>query len=476
MRSEIRANWWLSSVASSTYFANVNNNGNANANNASNSNGVRPTSALTSLRYGLKARRENTGKENASCSDEQTKGVMFLHSCIETDNAPSYLTNETKPMSELFDEFTSATALYDAYQKAKRESAWKGSVQRFEMSILQNVFKLQKQLRSGTYKQNPFVSFILHERGKTRLVKAVCIRDRVVQRSLCDNVLEPILHPKLIHDNGASITGKGMAFTRRRLVQHLSEFYRKHGTSGYILKIDFSKFFDNIDHELALKKLANEIDDVRTLEILELFFDSFKIDVSALSDAEIQEYESKPVDLLTLPKSTRGERFLNRSLGIGSQVSQIVGIYYPTPIDFFCKVKKRCRYYGRYMDDIYIIHESKEYLAEVLEGVKKIAKELRLFVSDKKTRITPLAHGFKFLKVRYNILPSGKILQRLTRDAFIRERRRLNTYKRLLNDGRVTRLDVHNFYQSYRGQAKQFATHRSLRNLDALYTELFVNS
>ena len=476
MQSEIRANWWLSSVASSTYFANVNNNGNANANNASNSNGVRPISALMFLHDGLKARKTNTGKEIASCSYEQTQGAMFLHSCIETINAPSYSTNETKAMSELFDKFTSATALYDAYQKAKKESAWKGSVQRFEMSILQNVFRLQKQLRSNTYKQNPFVSFILHERGKTRLVKAVCIRDRVVQRSLCDNVLEPILHPKLIHDNGASIIGKGMAFTRRRLVQHLSEFHRKHGTNGYILKIDFSKFFDNIDHVLALKMLAKEIDDVRTLEILELFFSSFKIDVSALSDAEIQEYESRPVDLLMLPKSTRGRHYLNRSLGIGSQVSQIIGIYYPTPIDFFCKVKKRCRYYGRYMDDIYILHESKEYLAEVLEGVKKIAKNLRLFISDKKTRITPLSHGFKFLKVRYNILPSGKILQRLTRDAFTRERRRLNTYRRLLDAGRITRLDARNFYQSYRGQAKHFATHRSLRNLDALYTELFVNS
>lgn len=35
-------NWWLSAVANSTNFANVNNNGNANYNNAGNSNGVRP--------------------------------------------------------------------------------------------------------------------------------------------------------------------------------------------------------------------------------------------------------------------------------------------------------------------------------------------------------------------------------------------------------------------------------------------------
>ncbi len=42
LRSEIRANWWLSAVGNSNGFCNVNNNGNANANNSSNSFGVRP--------------------------------------------------------------------------------------------------------------------------------------------------------------------------------------------------------------------------------------------------------------------------------------------------------------------------------------------------------------------------------------------------------------------------------------------------
>ena len=37
-----RNNWWLSGVASSSYFCNVNNNGNPNYNNANNTNGVRP--------------------------------------------------------------------------------------------------------------------------------------------------------------------------------------------------------------------------------------------------------------------------------------------------------------------------------------------------------------------------------------------------------------------------------------------------
>ena len=474
MLSDIRSNWWLSGVASSAYFCNVNNNGNANANNASNANGVRPISAYVSALWtGCPQRKNRKGDNILPHKGELKKRCVRLWALMLTTLLPIY---ERKRMAELFDKFTSATALYDAFQKAKKESDWKASVQRFEMSILQNVFALQKELRERTYKQHPFVSFTLHERGKTRLIKAVSIRDRVVQRSLCENVLDPILQPKLIHDNGASVEGKGIAFTRRRLVNHLAKFIRKHGTNGYILKIDFSKFFDNIDHDIAINALRKHIDDPDVLDVTRGFFDAFKIDVSDLEDTEIGYYKTHPIDLLDLKESKGGKQFLNRSLGIGSQVSQIIGIYHPTPIDFYCKTKKRCKFYGRYMDDIYIIHESKEHLAEVLEGVRKIAKELRLFISDKKTRITPLSQGFRFLKVRYDILPSGRILRRLDRDSFVRERRRLHTYRRLLDEGRITRLDVSNFYQSYKGQTRHFATHRSVRNLDSLYTELFVNN
>ena len=398
---------------------------------------------------------------------------MCLLSRTGTINAPSY--RKTK-MAELFDKFTTATALYDAFQKAKRESHWKDSVQRFGMSILQNVFALKKELRSGEYEQRPCVVFTLRERGKTRLIKSLCIRDRIVQRALCERVLNPIFERSLIYDNGASVKGKGISFTRNRLSAHLRKFVRKHGVSGYILKIDFSKFFDNIDHDLAFEALKKKINDVQVLSTLRAIFCGFRVDASSLSDAEIEALEMQPLNLLTLAPSKEGRKILNRSLGIGSQVSQIIGIYYPTPIDFHCKVKRRCKYYGRYMDDIYIIHENKKFLESVLEEVKALSRELRLFINERKTTITPLKRGFTFLKVKYDILSTGRILKRMCRDSFVRERKRLHVYRRLLDEGKIDRRIASNYYQSYRGQTRRFASHRSLRNLDALYNNLFVEN
>ena len=379
-------------------------------------------------------------------------------------------------MAEYFDNFANANSLYEAYQNAKIGSNWKASVQGYGKFILLNILELQRSLREGTYCQKPFVEFQLHERGKVRHIKSMHIRDRVVQRSLCDEVLTPCLQPALIHDNGASTKGKGIDFTRRRLQCHLEKFFRRHGVNGYILKIDFSKFFDNIDHELALQSIASRVDDPLVMNTISRMIESFEVDISALSREEAAQLENAPFDSLHYSASKEGKRFLKRSMGIGSQISQIVGIYYPTTIDFYCKVRRRCKYYGRYMDDIYIIHEDKRFLEDVLKGIYDVAKELKLFVNPKKTTISPLHRGFTFMKVRYSFTPTGRIIKRLVPETFTRERRRLKTYRRLLDAGRVTRKDVANFYQSFRGTMKRFDSYRSLQNLDRLYNELFVNN
>ena len=37
------------------------------------------------------------------------------------------------------------------------------------------------------------------------------------------------------YDSGASLKGKGMAFTRQRLARHLREYRRRYGADGWVL-------------------------------------------------------------------------------------------------------------------------------------------------------------------------------------------------------------------------------------------------
>lgn len=122
---------------------------------------------------------------------------------------------------------------------------------------------------------------------KTRHIKSMHISDRVVQRSVCDNVLVPELSKYLTYDNGASMEGKGIHFARKRLSTHLHKFYRKHkSNAGYVLLIDFSKFFDNIVHDGLIKEMRKKIGDKETMSFVEKLIDTFRVDVSYMTDEE----------------------------------------------------------------------------------------------------------------------------------------------------------------------------------------------
>lgn len=94
-----------------------------------------------------------------------------------------------------------ANNLYKAFGEAKKEVDWKESVQRYEINILSNISKTQDAIRNQMYKTKPMVEFELHERGRVRCIKSQHISDRVVQRSLNDNVLIPRIRKYLIYDN-----------------------------------------------------------------------------------------------------------------------------------------------------------------------------------------------------------------------------------------------------------------------------------
>ncbi|MDR2150143.1 MAG: hypothetical protein LBO67_04880 [Spirochaetaceae bacterium] len=345
-----------------------------------------------------------------------------------------------------FDNFgrvTDIDNLYASFLESKSSVNWKESVQRYEANALRNIIEAQRKLIAGESVQKGFVEFTLREQGKVRRIKSVHISERVIQKCLCNQALIPILSNGLIYDNGASIKGKGTHFALKRLITHLSRFYRHNGNNeGYCLLIDFSKFFDSIDHNILFEMLNKEIKDKQILDLTKQFVSVFGNGVS---------------------------------LGLGSQVSQIAAIFYPSLLDHYIKETLHIKYYGRYMDDLYLIHRDKEYLKECLIKIKEVCKKLKITINEKKTKIVLLNKRFVFLKGKYSLLENGRVLRRPCKDSALRMKRKLRKFKVLIAEKKMNYEDVRAAYQSWRGNyKKRFNAYHQIRFMDKLYNDLFM--
>ena len=138
--------------------------------------------------------------------------------------------------------------MYRAYKKAKQGKGYKESSAKFNIMALEGINVLIEQMKNKTYTVSKYHEFKVYE-PKERIIQTTSFKDKVVQHSLCDNVLLPKLQKIFVYDNCAGQKGKGTLFGLDRLSEQMMSFYKRYGARGYILKCDIAKFFYNISHE-----------------------------------------------------------------------------------------------------------------------------------------------------------------------------------------------------------------------------------
>lgn len=352
----------------------------------------------------------------------------------------------------------------NALSKSAREAAknvrYKASVKRFMLRRIANVANLNRDLMYCKDIRKGFICFTLIERGKLRKIMSVHFSERVPQKSLNHNALVPVLTRSLIHDNGASRKGMGTQHSMKRLVAHLRRHYRHHGNEGYILVIDFRDYFGNIDHETAKDIIRKAFDDERIIWLTCLFIDAY------------YEYFKKKA----ARRGKNPDEVEAKGLGLGSEVNQTIAVTYPNKLDHYIKENLRIKAYGRYMDDSYLIHESKEYLEYCLAQIRIICAELKITINEKKTGIVKLSHGFTFLKTQIYLTDTGKIIRKPCRKAIVRQRRKLKKQKKLLDAGIMSYQDIRCSYSSWRGCMEKKQARRSIYSMDCLYNRLFIEN
>ncbi len=308
--------------------------------------------------------------------------------------------------------------LYHAYRLAARGKRHKPDVIRFELNLADNLWRLHDELENRSYRPAPYYHFRIYD-PKTRDIQALTFPDRVVQRSLCDNVMRPWFENRLIYDCAACREGKGTHFAMRRLSEFLREFYRQYGTAGYILKCDVRKYFDSVDHEVLKWQLRR------------------------FPDHEVRNFLYQLID------GYQAER--GKGLPMGNQSSQWFALYYLDGIDRIIKEKYRIQWYSRYMDDLVLLHPDKETLKRCLAELREYAADRLKLEFNEKTQIFPLLQGVDYLGWHFYLTDTGKVIRRLRTSNKRRFKRRLKRFQRLYAIREIELSDITPSIVSYNG-------------------------
>lgn len=342
-----------------------------------------------------------------------------------------------------YEELRSFEVLYKAYLEARKGKRSKSKTIEYEAQALACTEKLSRlavcnvRQPDGSIRQqiryvpSKFEVFAVYE-PKRRMVHAPAFVDKVVLHALVDNILYDALTKSFIRDSHASQTGKGTDDGLMRLKTHMVDYYRRegHGADGWVLKGDVRHFFASIDHRKLKRKLKAVLDkrgvDPRVYELLCIYID-----------------------------------VMEDGLPLGYQTSQLFALMFLDEFDHIIKEKYRIKYYGRYMDDFYIICSDKKKLQCILRDVRALMDSYGLELNQK-TAIFPLRNGIDFLGFHSYLTDTGAVIQKLRRDSSKRMKNKIKYWETAYPAGEATKQEILRSFDAWDAHAAHGDTY-SLR-------------
>ena len=326
--------------------------------------------------------------------------------------------------------------LYRAYRKAKAGKGFNGSCARFQSMSIEGIHILKEQLENQTYRMNPYNEFKIYEH-KERVIKSCSFKDKVVQHCLCDEILHPRLTKEFIRTNYAGQIGKGTLFGMECLKQHMVSFYQQYGLEGWILKCDISKFFYQIDHDVLKDIVDYHFSDKYTTWMNHLLIDS----------------TGSP------------------GLPLGNQAAQVYALLMLNGLDHMISGELGIRYYGRFMDDFYLIYHNKGYLKWCLGAIKEIVSSLGLSLNGK-TQIVPFKCGIGFTGFHHYITSDGKYIRKIKGENKRKIRKRIRGWIKLVKSGRMTERKFYEKYNAWKNHALHGNCIKLCHSMDLYVKEL----
>lgn len=339
--------------------------------------------------------------------------------------------------------------LFPSFLKAQKKKKWKLNTLQFSLKWESNCFQLANSILKRNYYIKKSLCFISPLPIK-REIFAGDFSDRLVHHYVFSQLYNHY-DKLLINDCYSCRTEKGTSYGIRRAKSFLRSVSDNYTKSAYILKLDISGYFMNIDRKILYqinKKLIKQIfkNDENKKNLL-LYLLKKIIFNQPTKNCKIR---GKRSDWQGLPKN-KSLFFTKENCGlpIGNLTSQLFGNIYLNSFDHFVKEGLKVKYYGRYVDDIYFMHTDKEFLKQLIPKINTyLRKNLKLGLHPKKIYLQEKSKGLPFLGA---IIKPNRIYP---------NKRIIKNFKQKIDLVLQGKLSNPSFFNSYLGQLKHYNSYR----------------
>jgi group II intron reverse transcriptase/maturase len=347
--------------------------------------------------------------------------------------------DEGKSNVELWEQVWERENLFAALNRVESNAGAPGidgmTVKDLRTYLKDNWLGIREALESGAYKPNPVRRVeIPKPDGGARLLGIPTVMDRLLQQAIAQ-VLTPIFERKF----SAYSYGFRPGRSAHDAIKQAQEYVQ--AGNEWVVDIDLEKFFDRVNHDMLMARVAREVKDKRVLKLIRAYLNSGVMVNGVVMDTE----EGTPQ---------------------GGPLSPLLSNVMLDDLDK--ELEKRGHKFVRYADDCNIYVKTQRAGERVMGSVRSfLEKKLKLRVNPKKSKVDKAQRvkflGFSFYKYK------GEMLIRVAERSLERFHEKLRRLTKRTRSGKLEDIiqEINIYIVGWIGYYRQAKTPSTYRDLDS---------